>query len=220
MRQAPTPEDYFDDETEDAADHEDPEQVEEVELDIARAFEVAPEHAARGGLAVLKVAQVALQLALLVKRGVDGNREGDEDDELHARADELGADALQHHEHEDLDDGRRDKHVRHERGAPPVVAQQCDAKHHEGDGVGNRDNDADGEDDDGEGRVEVDAEAGGVGDERPAPKHHKEGEDRRGNDAVDKAQHTVDPGGERQLARLFGRGSAGVEVVAGQVVIG
>ena len=53
-------EDDLDDQAEYAADHEDPEQVEEVELDIALAREVSAQHALGGRLAVLEIAQATL----------------------------------------------------------------------------------------------------------------------------------------------------------------
>ena len=59
--------DDLDDESEDAAHHEDPEQIEEVELNVALAFEVAPEHALFGRFLICEVAQTALEHALFSK---------------------------------------------------------------------------------------------------------------------------------------------------------
>ena len=62
--------DGLNDEAEHAADHENPEQVEEVELDEAFARLVASQRAVLGALARLHVAQFALQRALFGERGV------------------------------------------------------------------------------------------------------------------------------------------------------
>ena len=56
--------DGLDDEPQDAADDEDPEQVEEVELDVALALEVAAKHVNARCLAVNHVAELALDGAL------------------------------------------------------------------------------------------------------------------------------------------------------------
>lgn len=63
--------DDLDNQTEYAAHHENPEQVEEVQLDIAFARLVATEGSVFGTLARLKVGQLALKAALFRKRGID-----------------------------------------------------------------------------------------------------------------------------------------------------
>ena len=63
-------EDGLDNEAQDAAHHENPEQVVEVQGDVALAGRVQPQRACLGGLAVFLVAQVAMQPALLGKGGV------------------------------------------------------------------------------------------------------------------------------------------------------
>ena len=64
----------LDDEPEHAADHEDPEQVEEVELNEAAVALGASERAVLGGLLGLQVTELSLQAALGDERGVDGGR--------------------------------------------------------------------------------------------------------------------------------------------------
>ena len=57
--------DILQDQAEHAADKEYPEQVEVVELDVALAGFIAPEHPLGGGIAVEHLLQTALQFALL-----------------------------------------------------------------------------------------------------------------------------------------------------------
>ena len=110
--------------TDPSADKEYPEQVEVVELDVAFAGFIAPEHALGGGVAIEHFLQAALQLALLAQRGVDGGRKCDEDAELDGRAQQEGPDALEHHVNQKLDDGKRDKDIGQTGGIAALVLDE------------------------------------------------------------------------------------------------
>ena len=121
----------LDAQAQDAAHHEYPEDVEEVEGDVAFAGFVAPERAILGGLARLHVAQLAAQLALLGKRWVQVALHHDEEHGHDAVGDQAPAqagqhDVAQHHAHKHGDHGVGDL-----RGVAALVAQQADAEHGE-----------------------------------------------------------------------------------------
>ena len=88
-----------------------PEQIEEVEANEPLACLVTAKHGIACGLAIDHVAQAALQLALLAKRWIDGDREGDENRKLYGRSDEMRPDTAKHHIDDDLNDGDDDKRV-------------------------------------------------------------------------------------------------------------
>ena len=93
--------DDLDNQTEYATHHENPEQIEEVQLDIAFARLVAAEGSVFGTLARLKVGQLALKAALFRKRGVDIRQQGDEEHQMQhfieARAMQARKHDLAHH---------------------------------------------------------------------------------------------------------------------------
>ena len=116
--------DRLDDEAKEAAHHEDPEEVEEVELDEALAFDIAAEHTDFGCLAVNHIAEVALQLALLAKRGVYGDGKRDHDDQLDRIGDDARIKTREHELEQDLHDGRGDEHMRDAHGVTAPVMQE------------------------------------------------------------------------------------------------
>ena len=120
--------DVLGDQAEHAADKEYPEQVEVVELDVAFAGFIAPEHALGGGVAVEHLLQAALQFALLTKRGVDGCRKCNEDAELDRGTQQEGPDALEHHVDQKLDDGECNKDVGQAGGVAALVLDKVQAK--------------------------------------------------------------------------------------------
>ena len=103
--------DILEHEAEDAARHKYPEQVEVVELDIALAGFVAPEHLVVCGFAVDHVAQAALQLTLLAQRRVYGGGKRCQDDELADRSNQVESDALKHDIDEHFGSGDGNEHV-------------------------------------------------------------------------------------------------------------
>ena len=107
-------EDDLDDEAEHAADHEHPEQVEEVELNVALARGVTAQHAFLRRPALFHGAELFLELALLFQHGVDRRCQRDEDGELDEGACKLQADALEHHVDEYLAQSHHDEDI-----APP-----------------------------------------------------------------------------------------------------
>ena len=103
--------DDLDNQTEHAAHHENPEQVEEVQLDVAFARFVAAESSVFGAFARLKVGQLALKAAFFRKRGVDIRQQGNKEHQMQhfveARAMQARKHDLAHHDgdvdcHEDF----------------------------------------------------------------------------------------------------------------------
>ena len=148
--------DDLDDESEDAAHHEDPEQIEEVELNVALAFEVAPEHALFGRFLICKVAQTALEHALFSKRRVDRDGECEQNEELDDARDEIGSNAGQHHVEEQLYEGGCKQQIRPAPGVTAAILEEGTAEHDEAHRVDNRDHDAQRDDDDGKRWVRAD----------------------------------------------------------------
>ena len=200
--------------SQEARDHKDPEQVEEVELDVALAGLVAPEQALACGVAVHHVAQAALQFALLAKRRVDADGERDQDEELHAGADDLRAQALQHDVDDELHEGVGDEHVGERGGIAAAAADEGRAKGDERDGAHGRERYA--QDDKAYGEHQVIADGNGartVG--KTVEAHAKEpGHRRERGDAREDAEYAVDF--EQQAdAGLLARGRhGGVELIA------
>lgn len=213
-------EDDLDDEPEHATHHEDPEQVEEVQLYVALAREIAAEHAARRRHAVLQVAQVALELAFLAQGRVDARREAGEDAELDGRADEVHADALEHDVDEYLPHGHDDERVCPAPGVSTVALDERPAKDDERDGRDECENRANGRHGEGEREVGADEHAllphgEAVQDDAEVRPH-----ERQCDDAVERAERSVHADDERDGLALLGGEVVGIEVVPGQVVVG
>lgn len=206
--------DILQDQAEHAADKEYPEQVEVVELDVALAGFIAPEHALGGGVAVEHLLQAALQLALLAQRGVDGGRKCDEDAELDGRAQQEGPDALEHHVNQKLDDGKRDKDIGQTGGIAALVLDEVKAKDDQDDGTGSREHDAGDNQSDRDERVIAELGGGVAVDERGDDLPHKGADRRERAHAGQDAQDGVYLNDEGDLLDLRGAGDAGVEFVS------
>ena len=118
----------LDDQSQHAAHDEDPEDVEEVQGDVALPRLVAAERAILHLFARLQVAQQALQFALLGKRRVDVARKGNEQHHDNGEKDKVGVDAEQHHVAEDARHGQCDERLGRLGRVPPLVAQKADAE--------------------------------------------------------------------------------------------
>lgn len=206
--------DVLGDQAEYAADKEYPEQVEVVELDVAFAGFIAPEHALGGGVAVEHLLQAALQLALLAQRGVDGGRKRDEDAELDGRAQQEGPDTLEHHVDQKLDDGKRDKDVGQASGVAALVFDKVQAKDDQDDGACRREHDAGDDKADRDECVVAELGGGVAVDERGDDLPHKGADRRERAHAGQDAQGGVYLNDEGDLLDLRGAGDAGVEFVS------
>ena len=199
--------DRLDDEAEHAADHEDPEQVEEVQLDEAAVSLGSAERAGFGGLLGLHVPQLALELALGDQRGVDGRGDDDEDEQSNAVIDEVVAKAVEH----DLEKAAHDVHGNETVGDLRDVSAPVPEHEHAKGNVADGAHDEHDELENGERHRERDVvalaeELCAVLDER----HHDEGHDHEhrcgGYEAVD----TVELEDHGDLATLGGCGRFGV----------
>ena len=206
--------DVLGDQAEYAADKEYPEQVEVVELDVAFAGFIAPEHALGGGVAIEHFLQAALQLALLAQRGVDGGRKRDEDAELDGGAQQERPDALEHHVNQKLDDGQCDKDIGQTGGIAALVLDEVKAKDDQDDGTGSREHDAGDNQSDRDERVVAELGGGVAVDERGDDLPHKGADRRERAHAGQDAQDGVYLNDEGDLLDLRGAGDAGVEFVS------
>ena len=206
--------DVLGDQAEHAADEEYPEQVEVVELDVALTGFIAAEHAFGGGVAVEHLLQAALQLALLVQRGVDGCRKCNEDAELDCGAQQERPDALEHHIDQELDDGKRDEDIGQAGGVAALVFDEVQAKDNQDDGTCRREHDA-GDDESNRDQHIIAELFGSVAvDERGDGLPHKGADRRERAHAGQDAQDGVHLNDERDPLDLCGAGDAGVEFVS------
>lgn len=211
--------DDLDNQAEHTADQKYPEQVEEVELDVAFAGEVAPEHALFGGGAILQVAQAALKVALLLQGGVDGGGQRGEDADLDERAYKVKPDALQHDIDEQLAHGEDDQRVGPARSVAAVAADEGPPEQDEGHRRDEAQDGADGGDGGGERDVAADERLGGVGCQPVGGDAEVGTHERKLDDAVERAQAAVHLHEQADGPALFGGDGARVQVVAGQVVV-
>ena len=203
--------------TNQAGDHEHPEQVEEVQLDIAVALDVTTEHALLGGGAVLQVAQSALQLALLLERWVHRGGERQQNGQLHGRADELGAHAIEHDVAEQLP--QRDDHERvgPDSGVAAPVLKERPAQVDKADGANQGQDGADDAHDYGQRGVVVGKRVFRVGEDGQQDQRVEDGEQRHGHHTDHQTEHAVYLDDQRQSALLLRRGDVGIQAVDGAV---
>ena len=116
----------FDRASENAADREQPEHVEEVQLHIPFAGAVAAKHAVlfvfEKSVSLIHAPQRALQTAFLAKPRIDRNGQCRQQQEPHDGDQQIPADAMQAQREHDLDERQRHEHVSPGSGTVTVLA--------------------------------------------------------------------------------------------------
>ena len=206
----------FDHQAEDAADHEQPEDVEEFQLDVALAARIAPEHAFGDCLlvfaALVHAPEGVLQAAFPQQPRIEHDGQGHENRQLDHRRDQVPVDADERQGEHAVGDGQGDDGVRPSRRVLAAVAQQEDA---EDDHAGRGDeHDADLDAGQDEGQVQHVDDGVSAQDAHDAA-NRDEDECGDGDDAVQQDEDAVDAGDEGQAAVVDVHAAIAVDV-AGQ----
>ena len=125
--------DGLDHQTEHTTDGEQPEQIEEIQRNIALAGQIAASHTLGSGVFVcatgIHTSQRELQTTLLTQRRIGGDMQGDQHDKLDSRADKVQAKPLQRQRQQAFGERKRNQQVRPLRDVPAFVPEKQHAEH-------------------------------------------------------------------------------------------
>ena len=182
-------------EAEDAADHEHPEHVEEVQGDVAPARSVTAQRAVYLRGSVLVLPQPELKEALLAQRRVGIRLEREQDEHVGERDDQFGAEAPEHEAAYEVDSLESDHDAAEQRRLLMLAAEEPHAQHEEQHGKDDGDQDEDrSHDERGERRMARHLElreVEPVADERDEDEHREHHADDL-HDACDDREHAED----------------------------